>query len=245
MRPPPWKVGELARRTGISIRTLHYYDEIGLLMPSHHTESGHRLYTERDVARLQQVLSLRELGLSLEDVRACLNRPDFEARRVIRMHLSRLREQIELQQRLCRKLEVIEARLGSAETVSVEELLQAIEGIVMIENYYTPEQLKELEERGRQVGAERIRQVEEEWPRLMAEVRAEMDKGTDPASPAVQDLARRWRALVNEFTGGNPEIEKSLRRMYEQEPNIHGMDTGPVREMAAYIEKALAASKGG
>ena len=71
------KVGELAKRTGLTIRTLHHYDEIGLLKPSGHTESGHRLYTADDIARLQQVISLRQLGFSLEEVRDCLDRPDF------------------------------------------------------------------------------------------------------------------------------------------------------------------------
>src|SRR3954452_18682683 len=101
MRFEALKVGELARRTGLTIRTLHHYDEIGLLKPSLHTESGHRLYTAGDVARLQQVLSLRQLGFSLEEVRACLDRPGFSPLEVLRLHVVRLREQIELQQKLC------------------------------------------------------------------------------------------------------------------------------------------------
>src|SRR6186997_276801 len=101
MRFEALKVGELARRTGLTIRTLHHYDEIGLLKPSLHTESGHRLYTTADVARLQQVRSLRQLGFSLEEVRDCLDRPDFSPLEVICLHVSRLREQIELQRKLC------------------------------------------------------------------------------------------------------------------------------------------------
>src|SRR5688572_25988984 len=93
------KVGDLARRTGLSVRTLHHYDEIGLLSPSHRTDSGHRLYAAADVARLQQVVSLRQLGLSLEEVRDCLDRPDCSPLSVVRMHLARLREQIALQQK--------------------------------------------------------------------------------------------------------------------------------------------------
>ena len=76
------KVGELAKRTGLTVRTLHHYDEIGLLRPSLHTESGHRLYTLRDLARLQQIVSLRQLGFSLDQVRECLDRPDFRSRYV-------------------------------------------------------------------------------------------------------------------------------------------------------------------
>src|SRR5262249_39939735 len=107
MRFEALKVGELARRTGLTIRTLHHYDEIGLLNPSLHPEAGHRLYTADDVARLQQVLSLRQLGFSLEEVRECLDRPGFSPLEVIRLHVARLREQIELQRKLCEHLEAL------------------------------------------------------------------------------------------------------------------------------------------
>src|SRR6516165_588232 len=117
------KVGELARRTGLTIRTLHHYDEIGLLKPSLHTESGHRLYTAGDLARLQRVLSLRQLGFSLEQIRDCLDRPGFSPLEVIRLHIARLREQIESQRRLCERFETIAARLRTAENVSADEFL--------------------------------------------------------------------------------------------------------------------------
>jgi DNA-binding transcriptional MerR regulator len=246
LRSVDLKVGELARRTGLSVRALHYYDEIGLLSPSRRTGAGHRLYTPGDVGRLQQIKSLRYLGFSLEEVRDCLDRPDFSPRRVIELHLSRLREQIELQQRLYDRLEEIAARLSSKEEVSAEDFVQTMEVISMSERlwkYYTPEQREEIEERGRALGEERIRQVEAEWPELMEQVRAEMDAGTDPSDERVQRLAKRWMELVREFTGGNPEIERSVRNVWQQEETIHGMDTGPMREMGEYVSRAMAASK--
>lgn len=243
MRPPPWKVGELARRTGLSVRTLHWYDEIGLLVPSYHTEAGHRLYTVAEVVRLQQIKSLRQLGFALEEVRACLDRDDFSPLELIEAHRARLHEQIEFQQRLCGRLESIASHLRAAEEVSVEEFIQTIEGMNMIEKYYTPEQLEQLKTRAEQVGEERIRQSQEDWSKLQAEVRAEMDKGSDPASEPVQALAHRWRALIDEFTGGDPGIEKSLRTMYQQEETIHGMDVPAMRPMMEYIQKAIAAAK--
>src|SRR5205807_254258 len=120
MHPILWKVGELARQTGLSVRTLHWYDEIGLLSPSHRTESGHRHYAAGDVARLQQILSLRQLGFSLEEIRDCLGRPDFSPLRVIELHLARLRGQIALQQRLCDRLMALAIHFRSAEAVSAE-----------------------------------------------------------------------------------------------------------------------------
>src|SRR5262245_32263321 len=114
MRFEALKVGELARRTGLTVRTLHHYDEIGLLKPSLHTQAGYRLYTAGDVARLQQVLSLRQLGFSLEEVRDCLDRPGFSPLEVIGLHLARLREQISMQQQLCERLETLAVHLRGA-----------------------------------------------------------------------------------------------------------------------------------
>lgn len=247
MRVEALKVGELARRTGLTIRTLHHYDEIGLLRPSLHSEAGYRLYTAGDVARLQQVLSLRQCGFSLEEVRDCLDRPGFSPLELIRLHIGRLREQVEWQRELCEKLEAIAAHFRAAEEVSADEFLRAIERMTMIENYYTPEQREYLKERREQVGEERIRQSHADWAELIAQVRAEEEKGTDPTDPKVQALARRWMALVNEFTGGDPGIAQSVGRVWkEQGDNIaaqHGTQYDP-RGVFEYIGKAMAAVKG-
>lgn len=243
MKPSPWKVGELARRTGVSVRTLHHYEEVGLLSPSHRSESGYRLYGEADVARLQQILSLRTLGFSLEEIGSFLKRPDVTPDRVLQLHIAHLKERIELQRSLCDRMERIAGRWRSGETVPTEEFLKIIEVTTMLDKYYTPEQMAELKQRKETVGDGHIRQVEGEWPELMAQVQAEMDRGTDPADERVQELARRWMGLVQEFTGGNPGIQQSLGRMYEEEATVAGMDTSPMRQMMEYVGKALAASK--
>jgi DNA-binding transcriptional MerR regulator len=243
MRFEALKVGELAKRTGLTVRTLHHYDDIGLLRPSLHTDSGHRLYTEGDVARLQQVLSLRQLGFSLEQVAGCLDRPGYSPLEVIRLHVARLRDQITLQTRLCERLEAVAARLESAGEVSAEEFIRMIEEMTMIESYYTPEQLEALKARGEQLGPERIQQSQREWADLIAQVRSEMEKGTDPAAPEVQAMARRWRDLVEQFTGGDPGIERSLGRLWKEQGDTlvaqHGTEYDP-RGVYEYIGRAMA-----
>jgi DNA-binding transcriptional MerR regulator len=237
------KVGVVSRRTGVTVRTLRYYEEIGLMSSSGRTEGGHRLYTAPDLMRLQQIKALQQLGFSLEQVRDWLERPEFSPLRVIELQLERLRAQIELHQRLCRRLEALAVRLRGSEEASAEDLLETIEGMTMFEKHFTPEQMQKIEERGRQIGVERIREVEAEWPKLIAEVRAEMERGTDPASERVQELARRWMGLVHEFTAGDPGIEASVATMYRKEPSVR-QRTGLDSAIFEYIGRARAASEG-
>ena len=90
----------------------------------------------------------------------------------------------------------------------------------MYEKYYTNEQLETLKKRGEALGEDKIRAAEAEWPKLIASVRAEMEKGTDPKDPRVQALVKRWNELVLEFTGGDPGITQSLTNLYRGEPQF-------------------------
>jgi len=241
MRFEALKVGELARRTGLTIRTLHHYDDIGLLKPSLHTEAGHRLYTADDVARLQRVLSLRQLGFPLEEVRDCLDRPDFSPLEVIGLHLGRLREQIELQRKLCERLEAIAARLRTAGEVSAEEFLRTIEVMTMTEKLYTPEQMKQFEEVGKRVGPEEIKAVEEAWGALLPEVRANLN--LDPASPQAQALLQRWEELTERTMRGYqgfPELKQAIADNYKQ-GKFEGFAGAPQAAEFAFIERVKAA----
>ena len=238
------KVGELARRTGLTVRTLHHYDEVGLLRPSLHTGSGHRLYTEADVARLQQVLSLRQLGFSLEQIRDCLDRPGFSPLEVVRLHAARLREQIALQQRLCECLDGLAQIFERAGEVSAEQFLQTIEVMSMIENYYTPEQLEQLAKRREQVGEGYVRQGEADWAELFTRLKAEMDAGTDPADARVQALVKRQHELVSAFTGGDAGIAASLKKMWTEQGETLATQFGYDPRVMEYLARANEAAKG-
>jgi len=240
------KVGELATRTGLTVRTLHHYDEIGLLEPSLHSEAGYRLYTAADVARLQQVLSLRQLGFSLEEVRDCLDRPGFAPLEVIRLHVARLREQIELQRKLCERLESLAEHFRTAGEVSADEFLYTIEVMTMIESYYTPEQMESFRKRSADAAAAGVDLAQEgtaAWQELLAQLKVEMDSGTDPADPKVQALEKRRQALVNAFSGGDKAIEENLERMWKEQGDQLCAQFGIDPKLMAYLDKAVQAAR--
>ena len=225
------KIGELALRSSVSVRTLHYYDEVGLLKPSHYTEGGHRLYGRADIARLQQIRSLRAVGLSLERINTLLSGSTATQLEIIQLHRAEVARKHEALARMDARLAGLERRLDRSEEVSADQLFETLEAMAMFEKYYTPEQLKQLEERGREVGAERIEAVQKEWQEIFAAFSALDAAGAGPDDPRALELARRSNALIEEFTGGDSGIRASLGNMYRQEGaervlEPHGFDAG-------------------
>ena len=208
---PVWKIGELAKRTGLTVRTLHHYDEIGLLSAAERSDGGHRVYDEADVQRLYRIVSLRSLGFPLDAIADALDGQAFDPREAVDDHINRLEAQVAREQRLLRTLRHLRDRLDA------DDFLTTIEELTMRERYYTPEQLAELEQRREALGEDKIREAEQEWAEIFVTLKTEMDKGTDPADPKLRPIGERSRELLEMFTGGNPGIEKSLKTMYETE----------------------------
>jgi DNA-binding transcriptional MerR regulator len=124
---------------------LRHYHQIGLLTPSGRTESGHRLYTEDDVARLHQILSLRQLGLPLKEIRSLMESPDDHPLLVVQVQLEIVNERIKLYEKLRDELEQLKTLLQYHQKISVERLMQIMELIRMNERrYLTPELVEKL-----------------------------------------------------------------------------------------------------
>ena len=232
------KVGELSQRTGFSVRTLHYYDEIGLLSPSQHTEGGHRLYGAWEVRRLQQITSLRQVGFSLEEIGDFLDDPQISFESTIESHIDRLEERISQQHRLRDRLQRIAKRMRSNGDISLDELIDAIELTTMQEKYFTPRQITQLDKRAQLLGMDRIKKAEREWEEILAGFRAAMAADTDPADPTVRALVERSAHLIEEFTGGDAAIYEALATQNRNEPAVRrrvGMDP----DVMAYASRAL------
>ena len=135
-RQPPartWKVGALAKATGLTVRTLHHYDEIGLLHPSARLAGGHRLYDAADVARLYRIIRLRQLGFPLSQVGEVLAEPEWQLAPAIDRHLAEARHRAAMASRLCARLAAMTAELARQEHPSPEELFATVEEMMIME----------------------------------------------------------------------------------------------------------------
>ncbi|MEM6519937.1 MAG: MerR family transcriptional regulator [Cyanobacteria bacterium P01_C01_bin.70] len=227
------QIGELAKQTGLSIRTLRYYDEIGLLVPSHRTEAEYRLYSEADIARLQQILSLRQLGFALKEIRECLENPEYSLPQVIDLHLARLQEQMAVSRSLFTQLSQLAQQLQISQSVAVEDLITTMETITMTQQYLTQEQHDLLESRLNQDQQAKLQQ-------FLTQVQSYLAEGRDLNDPEVQQMAWQWREGLLSIVGGDLQFYEALMRLYQQEgaeAASWGRLDGPTME---YILKAVA-----
>lgn len=127
------RVGELAKATGLTVRTLHYYEEIGLLVPSCRTDTGHRRYDEDDVARLYRICLLRRLGLPLAEIGRALADPAWNLPAAITAHLGQLDRRLAAITRLRTRLAGQLGSLDSAGGALTDELLTTVEEMTMLD----------------------------------------------------------------------------------------------------------------
>jgi MerR family transcriptional regulator, thiopeptide resistance regulator len=238
---PRYTVGALAKASGLTVRTLHHWDAIGLLVPAERAGNGYRRYGEAEVARLYRILALRRLGLSLEEVAATLDREGPGLEGAVRAHLERVEAQLGAMAALRDRLVRILGALGGDAGPSADQLIETIEVMTMHEQYYTPEQLQQLAARREALGEEGMRKAQDDWAGLIAAVEAERERGTDPADPRVQELMGRWQSLIQAFTGGDAGITASLKRMYEQEGASQASRGAMSPELSEYVGRAMAA----
>lgn len=222
-----FRVGEVAKLTGVSVRTLHHYDRIGLLVPSARSAAGYRLYAEVELLRLQQILTLRYLGFALRQIGGILDRPDFDLVASLRIQRGAVRDRISDLERVEAVLaEALDRRLATGEwswelvlaaAAAVQHgLAQAVKGADM-SDYYTPEQMKQFEQVATQVSPEERQAIERQWLELIPEIRA--NRHLDPASTEARALADRWNALNEATMAGYrqyPELMAAICDNYRQ-----------------------------
>ncbi len=225
-------VGALARRTALTVRTLHHYDEIGLLKPSGRSEGGYRLYGDADVARLHAIQALRHLGLPLAEIGALLDGQQAAPERIVAQQIHALDQQIRHATELRDHLRLIEEGLHKGLTPSMDDWVQSLSLMATFSRYFSAGEMRAI--------FAAWGSIEQEWLALLGEVQACMDSGATHESESTQILARRWMMLMHRWMGGDMALIDRWGAMYRQEPGAHGRRGAPPLAMSQFMEKAVA-----
>lgn len=230
------KVGELAKRSGLTVRTLHHYHAIGLLTPSARADNGYRLYGRDDIARLHQIQALRRFGLPLAEIGATLDQPGTPLDEIIAKQITMLDRQIQQAARLRDRLAQLQGQLARGAEPELADWLTTLELMTMYDKYFSPEELARLPMYGRS------RDDDADWLALINDVRQQMDNGAPFEDARSQTLALRWMTQLLRDTNGDPRLLVKLNQMHEQEPAMQE-HIGISPAMRDYVLQAFSESK--
>lgn len=244
-----YRAKEFAGLAGVTVRALHHYDRLGILRPKQRSKAGYRLYTARDFARLEQIVVLKFLGIPLKQMSRLLE-PDAKLSEVLqkqrevlfakRLQLDKAIRAISNAQRSLRLQNEPDWKLFQ---LIVKEL-EMQKSIEWKGKYFSEEARAKVAARRSQLSAEVLEKANKDWAELHADIEASLRE--DPAGPKGQALAERWKKLVDDFTGGDPEILDGLKRMMADRANWPAdarAKTLSSPEGEAFLKKALQAAK--
>lgn len=242
------RIQQFAKETGVTVRTLHHYDRLGLLKPER-TESGYRVYGERDLIRLQRITVLKFIGCSLQEIKDLVDRNSDDLRTTLELQqeaLERRRKTLDGALKAVEKARRLLDESGKADWQTLKSIVETIEmeqNTDWMNKYYSPEAQKDLEKRREELGPEGMQQGQKDWELLTADCQQAVKDGVDPKSERAQQLAKRWLGLINAFTGGKPQIAEGLTKLYADRKNWPKTAERPWSdELTAFILEAKKAA---
>ena len=236
-----YRIHEFAERAGVTVKALHHYDRLGLLKPQR-SETGYRIYVDRDLERLEQIVALKFIGLPLKQIKALLDRDALQLPAALRLQRAELEDKRRLLDRAIAAIANAEKALRSGRPADAGILKKIIEVIAMptgtefMKNYYREEAWARFQER-HQVWPS------EAWSDLFRDISHSLHE--DPASEKAQALARRWRALRVNDAGGDPRIHGGLIKAwadckYWPEAAQQRFSAFDLHEISAFIVRVFA-----
>jgi MerR family transcriptional regulator, thiopeptide resistance regulator len=245
----PFTVGELAKLTGVTVRALHHYDEIGLVVPSQRTAAGYRLYDDADVIRLQQVLLFRELGLPLDEIAFAIDEAGTREE-LLRKHREVLVAKRSKLDAMLTALDSALVALEKGQVMQPDDVKQMFEGFdhsqyeeEARQKWGHTDAFKESMRRTKQYGKAEWDQIQGDWGKIYGELADLMKAGTPVADPAVQALVERHRAHIDRwFYPCSVDMHKGLGAMYVQDERFKANLDKVAPGFAQYLSNAIAAS---
>lgn len=229
------KIGELARKTGLSIRALHHYDAIGLLSPSQRTATGARLYGRDDLVRLHRIEALKRLACSLPDIKATLDSKGSAPVDTLRAQIAALNAQALHAQRLSHHLQHLLDMIAAGGETAAADWLNILEMMNMYQKHLNDDELSTF----LKPGLSTIQQRDVQWAQLVGEVSRSMQQALPTDSAEAQALAWRWMRLVIQMTSNDPALAAKLMAIQMRETRAQDI-VGITPAMFTWIAEVFA-----
>ncbi|WP_220657970.1 MerR family transcriptional regulator [Tsukamurella sp. TY48] len=246
-------VGAIARLTGVSVRTLHHYDDIGLVPPSGRTAAGYRAYSDADVERLHQVLTYRELGFPLEQIATLLDDPSADAMAHLEEQRTLLTTRIDRLHRMVAAVEEMMNRKKGGITLSAQDQAEIFGDDWLGEGYAEEAEQrwgdtdawKQSAERTAKLSKDDWKQLKAEGDALEAALADGLARGVAPGSEEGNALAEQHRAGIDRWYDCDHAMHVCVARMYIDDPRFrkHYEDIAP--GLAQYVYDLVAANAEG
>lgn len=243
-RAAQYTVQQVATLAGVSVRTLHHYDQIKLLQPSSRTAAGYRLYGEADLLRLQQILFFRELDFPLQDIQRILDRPGFDQVQALEGHRRMLQERMERLALLINTVDKTIQRLEEDSTMLTDAELYEGFSQEQIERYkreareqYDPKLVEESDRRARKMSKAQWQAVGAEGQAVSIRMAELMDR--DPGDPEVQQTIARHHAWIENFYPCSAEIYRGLGQLYVEHPEFRAFYEAYAPNLADFMQAAM------
>lgn len=238
-----YTVNKLANLAGVSVRTLHYYDEVGLLKPKSRSESGYRYYGEEAVVRLQQIMFFRELGFSLDEIGKIISKPDFNVLEALQSHRTLLTKKAERINALLATVDKTIKKLKGEVKMEIKEYYQGFSD-ERIEKYreevrqrWGEKTLQESEERVIKMGKAKFAALQAEGGKIFQAISDNMSKGYE--SSVVQAQVAEWRKWLENFHHYSDEAVLGLGQMYSQSPDFAEFFRKIHQDLPEFFTKAI------
>ena len=233
-------VKEVSKLTGVSIRTLHYYDFIGILHPTKTTESGYRLYDDTALERLQHILLFRELQFPLKEIKGILNSPQFDRNKALEQQITLLelkKEHLENLIDLARGIKMIGVKkldFSVFDTKKLDEYAKQAKA-----SYGQTEEYKEFEGKSKNWTKEDVANINMEFMGIFVEFGKMRDK--KPADEAVQEQVKRLQDYITEhFYNCSTEVLSGLGKMYAGGGSMtENIDKAAGKGTGEFVERAI------
>jgi DNA-binding transcriptional MerR regulator len=239
-----YTVKQLADLAGVSVRTLHYYDQIGLLKPGNIAANGYRYYTEKQILRLQQILFFRELDFSLLEIAAIIDSPDFDVLQALAAHRKLLLKKIERLGNLIKTVDKTVMSLQGGTKMTENEYYQGFSKEQQekyekeIRQKYGSKALDESKGRMQKWNKSDFNRLNQESEKIFSAIRDNLGKGFD--SPLVQSQIKQLHEWLNNFYACDLEMFRGLGHMYNEHPDFAKMfKTKYHEELPAFLLKAI------